>query len=226
MQNLPFLEEWTWWQTFPQIWREQWRQKPWVCHFPFCIFPELFCFALVLKCGGLHILGLGGGDFEGTSLSYPLGESSVAAYSLISVGVFTLLECPTWWIYPSWRSPPPDEGLGLSDMEYIAHIDTGSSVMPLGEAWVSDPGGGYWGPGSSESSCQDSMVRGILEDSLRCHSFARVNVSCVARSQWSYTSFFQFPGTAPFLMCSTVENVLSKTTWYQGGDNTSYGVQY
>ena len=28
-------------------------------HFPSCIYLELFCFALILKCGGSHITGLG-----------------------------------------------------------------------------------------------------------------------------------------------------------------------
>ena len=31
-----------------------------VFHFTSFLFLELFCFALILKCGGLHILGLGG----------------------------------------------------------------------------------------------------------------------------------------------------------------------
>ena len=32
----------------------------WYDFFPSFIYLELFCFALILKCGGSHILGLGG----------------------------------------------------------------------------------------------------------------------------------------------------------------------
>ena len=40
------------------MWRFQWGQKPWVYHFPYCLFPEFFCFAFVLKFRGSHILRL------------------------------------------------------------------------------------------------------------------------------------------------------------------------
>ena len=91
---------------------------------------------------------------------------------------------------------------------------SGSSIILMGDTWGSDPGGRYWGPGSSESSCQASLGRGIIEDYLRWHYFSRAEFSWVAISECSSTRFFQLPGTAPLLMCSTVENVSSKTTWY------------
>ena len=47
-------------------------------------------------------------------------------------------------------------------MAYITYTDAGSSVIPLGEAWESDPVGGYWVSGSRESSCQASLGRGII----------------------------------------------------------------
>ena len=88
--------------------------------------------------------------------------------------------------------------------------------MPMGASWLSDSGGRSWGPGSRESSFQDSLCRDMLEDFLRCHYFVKVMFSCVASSEWSYTSLFQFNGTVPFLMWYTVGNVLSNTTWYWG----------
>ena len=101
-------------------------------------------------------------------------------------------------------------------MASIPCTDVGSSGMPLGATWGSDPGGRSWGPGSSESYFRASLGRGMLEDSLRCHYFSRVNFSYIASSEFSSTRFLQFPGNVPFLVCSTVENVLSKTIWYWG----------
>ena len=43
---------------------------------------------------------------------------------------------------------------------------TGSSVMPMGEARGSDPGGRSWGTGSRESY-QASLGSAMIEDSLR-----------------------------------------------------------
>ena len=75
------------------------------------------------------------------------------------------------------------EGLGVYELAYITCTNIGSSVMPLGAAWKSDPGGRSWGPGSSESSCQESLGRGMLEDFLIWHYFAIVKLSCVASSE-------------------------------------------
>ena len=44
----------------------------------------------------------------------------------------------------------------------------------------------------------------------------RVNFSCIEISECSSTSFSLFPSIVPFLMCSTVDNVTSKTSWYWG----------
>ena len=76
----------------------------------------------------------------------------------------------------------------------------GSSVMQPCTDWGSDPEGRYWRPGSSASSCQASLGRGMLEDLLICHSFARLNFYCVASSECSSNSFLQFPWSVPFLM--------------------------
>ena len=116
-------------------------------------------------------------DCEVTLCSSPLGEDRIASSKLISVGFGTLLDWLTWWLRPRWWAPYPVEGLGVSDMTYINWIDTGFSVMPLGEAWGSYPGGRSWGPGSRESSCQPPLGRGMIEDLLIHHSFARVNFS-------------------------------------------------
>ena len=48
-------------------------------------------------------------------------------------------------------------------MSFVTHVDTGSSVMPLGVAWILDPGGRSWLPGSSEFYLQASLGRGMLE---------------------------------------------------------------
>ena len=58
-------------------------------------------------------------------------------------------------------------GLGVSEMASIPYDESGSSFVPLGATWGSDPGGRYWVPGSSESSCQASLGRGMLEYLLR-----------------------------------------------------------
>ena len=81
------------------------------------------------------------------------------------------------------------EGIGLFDMASITCTDTGSSVMLLGAAWGSDPGGRCWGFVSSKSSCQASLGRGMLEGLLICHSFESEKFSCVARSECSSTGF-------------------------------------
>ena len=98
-------------------------------------------------------------------------------------------------------------------MTSIPRIDIGSYFMPLGKTWVSEPVGRYLGPGYSDYYFQGSLVRVMLEYSLICHSFDRVNFSCIARCECSSTRFFQFPGSVPFLMCYTVDNVSSNTTW-------------
>ena len=92
------------------------------------------------------------------------------------------------------------EGLGLSRLASIPCTDAGSSVILMGSVWVSDPGGSFGVPGSSDYYLHASLGRGIPEDSLRCHSFARVKFFCVAISKCSSTRFFQFLGTVPFLI--------------------------
>ena len=96
--------------------------------------------------------------------------------------------------------------------------------MLLGATWGSDPGGSSWVPGSSESSCQKSLGIGILEDSLRCHYFARVKFSCVASYECSSIRFFQFVVTVPLLICSTLEVFFVKDHMVLGGKMPSYGV--
>ena len=107
----------------------------------------------------------------------------------------------------------PVDGLGVSDMDTISCTHAGSSVIPLGADWGSYPVGRSWGTGPNKYSCQAYLGIVMLEDSLRYHYFARVDFSCVAISECSSTRFSQFIGTLPLLMCSTVENMLSKTTW-------------
>ena len=75
------------------------------------------------------------------------------------------------------------EGIVLSDMASIPCAISGSSIILMGDTWGSDPGGRYWGPGSGESSFQDYLGRGMLEDLLRCHYFARVKFSCAESSE-------------------------------------------
>ena len=77
-------------------------------------------------------------------------------------------------------------------MDSIPYADAVSSVMPLGATWGSDPGGSSWVPSSSKSFCEDSLGKGILEDLLVCHSFARVKFPFVASSESSYTRFSNF----------------------------------
>ena len=98
-------------------------------------------------------------------------------------------------------------------MTSIPRIDIGSYFMPLGKTWVSEPVGRSLGPGYSDSYFWGSLVSVMLEYLLRCHSFARVEFYCIARCECSSTRFFKFPGSVPFLMCSTVDNVSSNTTW-------------
>ena len=69
------------------------------------------------------------------------------------------------------------EVFAVSELVSIPCDDIGSSAIPMSAAWGSDPGGRYWGPGSGESSFQDSLGRGMLEDLLRCHYFERVKFS-------------------------------------------------
>ena len=103
-------------------------------------------------------------ECKGTSRSSPLGEASITVSRLTLVGFFTLVEWLTWWIRPMRWSTSTAEGLGVSELISIPCTDTGSSVMPLGEAWGPDPGGRYWGPSFSESSCQASIGMGMLEE--------------------------------------------------------------
>ena len=102
-------------------------------------------------------------------------------------------------------------------MASVTCVDSSYSGILMGAAWVSDTEDISWGPGSSESSFQSSLGRGMLDYFLRCHFFVRVNFSCVASSECYYTKFFQFTGTVPFLICSKVDNVFPNTTCYWGG---------
>ena len=136
-------------------------------------------------------------DCEGMLCSSPLGEAGVAASRLTPVGFYALLEWLTWWILPRWWAPSPGKGLELSYLASIYCAEPGSSVMLLGATWVSDPGDRSWGPGSSDSSCQASLGRGMIEYSLRCHYFARVKFYCIEISEWSSTSFSNFLGLFP-----------------------------
>ena len=99
-------------------------------------------------------------------------------------------------------------------MASVLRFDTGPSIISLGEAQVSYHGGISWGPGSNESSFQDSLGRDIIEDLLRCQDFSRVGFSWVEISECSST---RFSGTVTFLMCSTLQNVLSNTALFWGG---------
>ena len=56
------------------------------------------------------------------------------------------------------------EGLVLSEMDSSLCFDAGSSIVVLGAALGSYPGGRSWGPVSSKSSYQASLVRGMVED--------------------------------------------------------------
>ena len=156
-------------------------------------------------------------DCEGKLCSSPLGEARVAASWLISVGFCTLLECLTWWIFPSWKDTYPLEGIELSDLASVPCANAGSSVMTLYAFRGSDPWGISWGPGSSESFWQTFLGRSMLEDLLRCHSFARLNFSCMERYKFSSTKIFQFPGTVPFLMFSIVDISCQKPHGTGGG---------
>ena len=103
-------------------------------------------------------------DCEGTSCSSTLGEASVDASRLTLVGFCALLECLTWWLQPRRWATSTAEGLGVSEMVSITCAEAVSSFMLLCETWGSDPEGKSWGPGSSESSCQAYLCRGMLED--------------------------------------------------------------
>ena len=82
-------------------------------------------------------------------------------------------------------------------MAYVTFIDAYSSIVKLVSAWGSDPGGRYWGPGSSKFSFQDYLVRVMLENFLRCHYFARLKFYCAESSECSSTQFLKFTGTMP-----------------------------
>ena len=88
-------------------------------------------------------------DCEGTLFYSPLVESRVAASRLTSVRFCALLDCLDRWLCHGCYDPSLVEGLGVSELTYIPFNGSGSSVMPLGEAWVSDYIGRYWGPGYS-----------------------------------------------------------------------------
>ena len=53
-----FLEEWTWWHSWTHMRRRPWYQIYLVCQSSL-LFPELFCFVLILRWLCLHTLGWG-----------------------------------------------------------------------------------------------------------------------------------------------------------------------
>ena len=89
------------------------------------------------------------------------------------------------------------KGLGVYDLASITCNDAGSSVMPLGDTCGSYPVGRSWGLGSSESSFQAALNRGMPQDSLRCQSFVGVGFFCVASSECSSNRFFNLLGLFP-----------------------------
>ena len=155
-------------------------------------------------------------DYEGTLCSSTLGYFKVAVYRLISVIFFTLLYWLNWLLCPNLRVTFPVEVIGVSDMAYVTCVILGSHAVPLGTAWCSDPGNIYWRPRSRDSSCQASLVSVMLEDLFICYSFVRLKFSCVDKSECYSNRFSKFTGTVLFLVCSTVDNMLSKITWYWG----------
>ena len=187
--------------------RGQWVQIFLVCHIPSCIFLGLFLLHLNPEMMMFAYYGIRWDEFEGTSCYSSLGESSVAPFRLILVRFCTLFEWLTLWLRPRWRSTSTVDGVWVSKLASIPCTDVGSYFMPMGALWGSDPGGRYWVPSSSESSCQSSLDRGMNNYSLLCHYFARVKFSCIASSEWSSTMFFQFTGTVPFLIFSIVDIV-------------------
>ena len=77
----------------------------------------------------------------------------------------------------------------MSKLAYVPYSGAGSSVVPLELACGKGPAAGYLGSDSRGYSCQASLDRGILEDSLKFHSFARVKFSWVERPECAYTIF-------------------------------------
>ena len=84
-------------------------------------------------------------------------------------------------------------------MAYVPCADTGSSIIPLGVAWGSEPGGIFWGPVSIDYSCNSSLGRGMIENSFIWHYFERVKFSREASSECSSTRFSYFLGLFPSL---------------------------
>ena len=108
------------------------------------------------------------------------------------------------------------EDIVLYELASIPCIGAYYYIILLIAAWVSYPGGRYWVPGSSKSSCQASLDSGMLENFYDHTIFETLQLSYVASSELSSSRFYQFPGTVPFLMGSAAENVLSQATWYWG----------
>ena len=82
---------------------------------------------------------------------------------LLAVGFRELLKWLTWYLFPILRFPSPVDGFELSNLDSVIRVDAAFSIILLGAAWGSDPGGISWEPGYSESHFQTSLGRGMLD---------------------------------------------------------------
>ena len=189
-------------------------------------FSFLYLYQIILICLNTEIRtfaysGIRQDYFEGMTCSSPLGESSVALSRLISVKFCTLFEWITWWLRPCWWANYPVEGIEVSELAYVPCIDSGYSVMFLGASWLSDPGGRYWVPGYIKSSFWASLVRVMIDYSLRCNFFSRVKFSCLVISKCPSTRFFNFLGLRPY-SCAPQWRICRQITHDTGGVNTQF----
>ena len=108
-------------------------------------------------------------------------------------------------------------------MNSIYCTDVDSSVMLLGAAWGSEPGGSYWVSGSNESFCQDSLGMGILEYLLRRHSFGKVIFPVCRAFSVPLPGFYTFLGLCPSL-CAPQFCMCCQIPHGNGGNISSSGV--
>ena len=160
-------------------------------------------------------------DCEGMSWYFLILESIVDTYRLTTVGNFTILICITWFICHVWWVFYPVEGMLDSVLSYVPCDYAWSSVMNSGEVWGSGPGVASWEPGSSGSSWQLPILKGMLEESLISHSFARVKFYCGARYEWSSTRFYQLPGIFSSL-CDTQWRIFLQIPHDTDGKNDQF----